>query len=151
MAEQGDLALLEDPVATTLLASREYARLAYVWPDGTPRVVPTWFHWTGEQVVLGTPPRAPKLKALARHPRVAVSIDTSGWPAKVLMIRGDATVELQDDVVPEYAAAAERYFGDAAEGWLGQLRGQQMARIAITPLWAAVIDFETRFPSALSG
>jgi hypothetical protein len=35
MPEQGDLSLLEDPVAQELLNSTHLARLAYVWPDGT--------------------------------------------------------------------------------------------------------------------
>jgi hypothetical protein len=47
---QGDLRLLEGDVAKHLLASTVPARLAFVWTDGTPRVVPTWFHWTGEQL-----------------------------------------------------------------------------------------------------
>jgi hypothetical protein len=55
-----DLALLQDPVAQELLNSRQLARLAYVWTDGTPRVVPTWFHWDGRVVALGTPVKAPK-------------------------------------------------------------------------------------------
>jgi hypothetical protein len=62
---QGDLALLNDPIAQPLLQSTIPARLAYSWTDGTPRVVPIWFHWTGEEFVLGSPPGAPKLKALA--------------------------------------------------------------------------------------
>jgi len=41
---QGDLALLEDPVAKRLLESPVPARLAYTWTDGTPRVVPIEFH-----------------------------------------------------------------------------------------------------------
>src|SRR5437870_2151787 len=57
-ATQGDLALLEDPVAQELLGSREPARLAYTWLDGTPRVVPIWFHWDGRALVLGSPPGA---------------------------------------------------------------------------------------------
>ncbi len=64
MTDQGDLALLQDPVAQTLLTSTAFARLAYLWTDGTPRVVPTWFHWNGEQIVLGTVAGAPKLAAL---------------------------------------------------------------------------------------
>ena len=44
MTDQGDLELLQDPVAQDLLTSREYAQLAYVWHDGTPRVVPIWVH-----------------------------------------------------------------------------------------------------------
>lgn len=42
--KQGSLALLNDPVAQRLLQSTNPARLAYVWKDGTPRVVPIWFH-----------------------------------------------------------------------------------------------------------
>ena len=45
---QGDLRLLEREVARRLLASMIPARFAYVAGDGTPRVVATWFHWTGE-------------------------------------------------------------------------------------------------------
>jgi hypothetical protein len=56
-----------------------------------------------------------------------------------------------DDVAPEYAQAAERYFGpEQSVAWLSQLQGQPMARVAVTPTWVAVLDFETRFPSALS-
>src|SRR4051794_23171175 len=58
--------LLGDPVAQQLLESRTLARLAYTWPDGTPRVVPIWFHWTGEVVVMASPPAAPKIRALQR-------------------------------------------------------------------------------------
>ena len=73
------------------------------------------------------------------------------WPYKALLVRGSASVELLDDIVPEYVEAAERYFGaEQGAAWLGQLRGQPMARVAVTPNWAAVLDFETRFPSALT-
>jgi PPOX class probable F420-dependent enzyme len=152
MVEQGDVALLEDPVAQAMLVSPTPARLAYVWPDGTPRVVPVWFHWSGEEVVVGSPPRAPKLKALDASPRVAVTIDADEWPYRVLSLRGTAVVEHLDDVVPEYEAAAVRYFGpQAAEGWLSQVRGRPMSRIRVRPDWVAVLDFQTRWPSALSG
>jgi pyridoxamine 5'-phosphate oxidase-like protein len=151
-AAHGDVALLADPVAHELLGSREPARLAYTWTDGTPRVVPIWFCWTGEEIVFGTPPKAPKLKALAENDDVAVAIDdASAWPYKALLVRGHAAVQLLDDVVPEYARAADRYFGpDQGAAWVAQLRGQPMARVAVRPTWAAVLDFETRFPSALA-
>jgi hypothetical protein len=45
-APQGDVALLQDPVAQALLNSREPARLAYSWTGGSPRVrialTPEW-------------------------------------------------------------------------------------------------------------
>ncbi|TQL58972.1 pyridoxamine 5'-phosphate oxidase family protein [Oryzihumus leptocrescens] len=151
MTQQGDLALLDDPVAKTLLSSTALARLAYQWLDGTPRVVPIWFHWNGTELVLGTPPRAPKVRALASHPRVAVTIDQPDWPYKVLLIRGDASVENLDHVSPEYEQAAMRYFGpEQGRAWVEPLRDAPSARIRIRPTWAGVLDFESRFPSALS-
>ena len=150
--QPGDLSLLEDPVAQELLSSRELARLAYTWTDGTPRVVPIWFHWTGQALTFGSPAKAPKLKALERDGRVAVTIDeSSSWPYRALLLRGDAGVEMLDDVTEEYAAAARRYFGEEqGDAWVSQLRGKPMARISVTPTWATVLDFQTRFPSALS-
>ena len=152
MADRGDLSCLADPVAQSLLTAAIPARLAYSWTDGTPRVVPIWFHWDGEQVVLGTPARAPKLRALENGAPVAVTIDSNEWPYHVLSIRGTATVERVDGVVPEYAAAAKRYFGDEqGQAWVDQFPSDvQMWRIGVTPAWANVLDFETRFPSVLS-
>ena len=62
--KQGGLELLQTPVAQELLQSNIPARLAYVWRDGTPRVIPIWFHWNGKEIVLGTPAKAPKTQAL---------------------------------------------------------------------------------------
>jgi Pyridoxamine 5'-phosphate oxidase len=151
MAQQGSLELLNDPVAVALMGSVSPARLAYTWTDGSPRVVPIWFHWNGSQFVLDSPPKAPKLKALAADPRVALVIDDSAWPYKELMVRGRASVELLDDVCPEYELAATRYFGpEQGPAWVSTLRGKPMARITVTPEWVGILDFETRFPSALT-
>jgi hypothetical protein len=146
------LTILEDPVAQELLTSRQPARLAYSWTDGTPRVVPIWFHWDGRAITMGSPVRAPKLRALAANPDVSLTIDdASAWPYKALLLRGRATVDMLDDVSPEYEAAARRYFGDDQGGaWADQMRGQPMARITVEPTSATVLDFVTRFPSALS-
>jgi nitroimidazol reductase NimA-like FMN-containing flavoprotein (pyridoxamine 5'-phosphate oxidase superfamily) len=111
-ADQGDVALLQDPVAQALLSSREPARLAYNWTDGSPRVVPIWFHWNGTELVMAGPTDAPKIKALRKDPRVAITIDqASVWPYKALLIRGKASVDQVPGVATEYAQAAARYFG----------------------------------------
>ncbi len=144
--------MLHEPAAQELLRSTIPARLAYVWPDGTPRVVPIWFHWTGEQFVFGTPPKAPKLKALAINPKVALTVDDNTFPHKVLLVRGTADIEMVDGIVPEYRMAARRYFGEAqGESWVQQFSGMisSMARITVKPEWAGLLDFQTRFPSAL--
>jgi hypothetical protein len=151
--KQGDLELLKHPVSQELLKSNIPARLAYVWIDGTPRVVPIWFHWNGQAFVLATPPKAPKLKALARNPKVALTIDDNSFPHKVLLVRGSARLETVDGIMPEYAAAAERYFGrEQGQAWVSQIRASmpKMVRIVIEPEWVGLLDFQTRFPSALS-
>ena len=150
--KQGDLALLQDPVAQELLQSRIPARLAYTWLDGTPRVVPIWFHWNGEEIVLGTPPDAPKVKALPHNPKVSLTIDEEAYPSKVLMIRGTASLETVQGVTAEYEASAKRYFGEEqGQAWVEQSRGliRQTVRISIRPEWVGILDFQTRFPSAL--
>lgn len=150
---QGDISLLEQPAAQHLLQSKIPARLAYVWTDGTPRVIPIWFHWNGREIVMATPPKAPKLKALAKNPRVSLTIDDNVFPHKVLLIRGTARLQPVDGIVPEYEACAQRYFDpELAKGWLTQLRTMvsSMVRITITPEWVGLLDFQTRFPSALA-
>jgi hypothetical protein len=147
------LSELTDPVAVELLSSTEPAHLAYAGLDGFPRTVPIWFHWTGSEVVLGTPQGAPKVRALQTNPRVAVSIDSKPWPSHCLLLRGTATVEMVEGMVPEYALAAQRYLGaEQGRGWAQQVEqmGVPMARVTIRPSWSAVIDFETRWPSAIA-
>src|SRR6266446_812667 len=150
---QGDLGLLQHPASLQLLESRIPARLAYVWVDGTPRVIPIWFHWNGRELVMATPPKAPKLKALAKNPKVSLTIDDNTFPHKVLLIRGSARLQLVEGIVPEYIAAAERYFGrEQGQVWVAQMGRMvsSMVKITITPEWVGLLDFQTRFPSALS-
>jgi hypothetical protein len=158
---QGDLRLLEGEVAQRLLASTIPARFAYVAKDGTPRIVPTWFYWTGEELVMPTFVSAPhvrhaaaRLGALRANPDVAVSIDSEDQPPVALSIRGSASVTEVDGVAPEYAQAARRYLGDEAAGSYLAMLDQpvtRMARIAVRPTWVGVIDFQTRLPSGLGG
>lgn len=150
--KQGSLDLLQHPTSRELLESKIPARLAYIATDGTPRVIPTWFHWNGREVVMGTPSKAPKVKALARNPRVALTIDDNTFPHKVLLLRGNARLEPVDGIVPEYALAADRYFGPVqGKAWVAQLATMvsSMVRVTITPDWVGLLDFQTRFPSAL--
>ena len=158
---QGDLGLLRSDVAQRLLNSTVPARLAYVAADGTPRIVPTWFVWTGEELVMATfvaaahvRHAAARLRALRARPDVAVTIDTEGTPPLVLSIRGRASVSEVDGLAEEYAQAARRYMGEeAAAGYLAQLDrpGTRMARVAVRPTWVGIIDFQTRLPSTLGG
>jgi DICT domain-containing protein len=132
--------------AQALLASTSAAHLAYVGKDGTPRVVPVGYYWTGEEFVVSTAPTAPKVAALAVRPDVALAIDGGDTPeqARALSVRGRADVEIVDGVVPEYLAAArESMDAQSAAEFERNVRAMygQMARIAITPDWVRYYDF----------
>src|SRR6476659_1699025 len=105
---------LNDELATAgaqeLLTSTSAAHLSYIATDGTPRVMPVGFFWTGDEIVISTATTAPKVAALSARPDVAVAIDEGTTPngARALSIRGRAKVEIVDGVVPEYLAAARR-------------------------------------------
>ena len=155
--EDAAIMLRTDPVADALLHSRIPARLAYTWRDGTPRVIPMWVHWTGQELLMGAPPNAPKMKVLADHPSVALTIDGNDWPYQVLSIRGSASCRLVeqpvDETFPEYAAMARRYLGAGGGQEFLQAAPHRFARwtrIAIQPEAVRILDFKQRFPSAWS-
>jgi hypothetical protein len=143
-------ALLDDPVARDLLQSSHLGSLAYVWPDGTPRVVPIWFEWTGEEIVVAGFAHGPRMGVLRDGSRVALEIDDDSYPGKLLLIRGPVRVDVVDGIAPEFAAAAERYMGkEAGQAFLDVAKPlfRRMGRIAITPEWVKVMDMVERFPS----
>jgi hypothetical protein len=150
--QQGDVSLLNDPVAQQLLQSPLPARFAYNWTDGTPRVIPIGFHWNGSELVFGTPTDAPKVKALRNGDKVAVTIDTDTMPCKVLMIRGTVRMDVVEGLAPEWEAATLRMVGEeAGPAMVESFRPltPKMVRIFVKPEWVAVQDFETRFPNAV--
>ena len=159
--DQGDPKLLETDIARRLLASTIPARYAYTALDGTPRIVASWFEWTGDELVLPTFLAAPhvshptyRVRALRANPDVAISVDTESFPPEVLSLRGRAEITEVDGIAPEYAAAAHRYLGsEEATEYLAQIDqpGTRMARIAVRPAWVGLLDFQTRMPSALGG
>jgi hypothetical protein len=158
---QGHPGLLHTATAQQLLASTLPARLAYVTGDGQPRIVPTWFVWDGTDVVMATwvagphiRYRAQRIADLVARPDVTISIDTDDNPPVALQIRGRAVVEVVDEIVDEYRAAATRYLGaDAAQQMFSALDGAPvtMARISVTPAWVGLLDFRGRLPGPLGG
>ena len=132
--------------AQELLAATSSAHLAYNAEDGTPRVIPVGFFWTGTQFVISTATTSPKVAALKARPDAALTIDGGDTPeqARALSVRGRASIEIVDGLVPEYIAAARKSMGvEAAAEFEEACRAmyEQMARIAITPSWVRFYDF----------
>jgi hypothetical protein len=92
------------------------------------------------------------MKALRDGAKVALTIDSDTMPYDVLLVRGTIRTDTVEGIAPEYAAMTKRVFGEEqGQAWLDNMRPlcPQMARIFIQPEWVGILDFETRFPSAL--
>ncbi len=99
-----------------------------------------------------TVPTSAKVGALRRNPRVAVTIDTDGFPPRVLLVRGTAHLELVDGVPEEYVAASKGLVPDEQfDEWEAGVRAlyEQMTRITVVPDWAKLLDFETTLPRSV--
>jgi hypothetical protein len=142
--------VLSRPLSQELLA-RDLTRLAYVAKDGTPRNVPIGFTWNGSEVVMCTPTNAPKLVSLRHNPAVALTIDTEVHPPKILLIRGQAELDVVDGIPDEYLQMNGTYemTPEQRVEWEANVRSlyDSMVRIVVTPTWVKLIDFETTLPS----
>jgi Pyridoxamine 5'-phosphate oxidase len=152
MRQQDVAQVFNDPLAQQLLHSPIPARLAYTATDGSPRVVPVGYYWNGANIVICTAPTAPKVRSLTANPAVALTIDTDKSPFHVLLVRGTAEIKIVDGIPSEYLKGAKK--GIAEQQWQdfeARVRAmyKQMARIAIMPHWAKLLDFEERIPDFL--
>jgi PPOX class probable F420-dependent enzyme len=143
---------VDDPIVAALLAGPNLARLAYIGVSGRPRVVPIWFAHHAGELIMVTGPKAAKLRAIEKNPAVALTIDSSTPPYKVLLVEGEASLEPVEGMAPEYRHIVERYLGVAAESYLQQLlpRVKRQVRIRIAPRTWRVFDFVKRYPKSLS-
>jgi hypothetical protein len=144
--------VLNRPISQELLA-RDLTRLAYIAKDGTPRSIPIGFTWNGSEIIMCTPKNAPKLRALRHNPAVALTIDTEVHPPQILLIRGQAELDVVEGIPDEYLQMSGTYTMTAEQRveWEAEVRSlyDGMVRIVVTPTWAKLIDFETTLPSAV--
>jgi len=92
------------PSAAAALETDPVAWLSSVRRDGSPHLVPVWFHWDGERVVAFSKPHARKVENLRQEPRVMIAVGTPGPDFEVELIEADA--ELPDVPAAEIMPAA---------------------------------------------
>ncbi len=145
--------VLNRPLSQELLA-RDLARLAFVALDGTPRAIPIGIVWNGTEIVMCTATNARKLPALRRNPAVALTIDTESHPPRVLLLRGNAELDVVEGIPEEYLqwnGTYEMTPEQRAEWEVGvKALYDGMVRIVMKPTWAKLIDFETTLPTAIA-
>ncbi len=69
-----------------MLAAEPVVWLSTVRPDGLPHLVPTWFWWDGDAVVVYSKPDAVKVRNLRANPRLMIAL---GRPGRGLLRRAD--------------------------------------------------------------
>ena len=81
--------------------------LTTVGPDETPQPSPVWFLWDGETIHIYSQPGTPKLRNIARNPRVSLHFNGDFHGGDIIVLTGDARIV--DDgppasAVPDYVA-----------------------------------------------
>jgi PPOX class probable F420-dependent enzyme len=79
-----------------LLDAPNFAALATLMPDGSPKVEPVWVGREGDYVLIATDRRGVKGKNLELDPRVALSVTDFDNPYEQALIRG-RVIETHDD------------------------------------------------------
>ncbi len=126
------------------------------WPTSGPMAhpvwCPIWFHWNGHELVVGSPPAAPKLKALqVGSSGGSEQLQTAApGPTKYCIFAGPPRLIRVEGVAPEYEIAARHYLGE--EAWSGMDRSGEIHERPHGPrkdhadLRISLSDFETLLP-----
>jgi hypothetical protein len=100
-----------------------------------------------------TTTNAPKLASLLQNPAVALTIDTEVHPPKILLLRGEAVLDVVEGIPDEYLQMNGTYEMTAEQRaeWENEVRSlyDSMVRIVVKPTWAKLIDFHETLPSAV--
>jgi len=103
-----------------MLRSESVVWLSTVNPDGTPHLVPIWFSWDGETVLIASKPHARKVANLRANPAVMLALGEPDEDFDVGLVRGVADLldEPASAIIPWTHVAKYR---------------RQMAAIGLTP------------------
>ncbi len=111
--------------------------LTTVRSDGTPQPSPVWFLWDGETFLIYSQPGAPKVRNIARSPKVALHLNGDAWGYNIVILTGDARI-LEDAPPPtEVPAFVGKYRDDlrsvqSSEDFARIMHGYDLA-IRVTP------------------
>lgn len=118
------------------LRAEEILWLGSVRPDGRPHLVPVWFLWEGETMLIFSKPENQKVRNIRQNPAVTVALDNTDRGDDITVLEGVA--ELIDDpavttTLPAYASKYAALLADM--GWTPETMAKeysQAIRITIT-------------------
>ena len=129
-----------DPELRTrrFLADEPVIWLSTVREDGLPHLVPVWFWWDGETVLVFSKPHAVKVRALRANPRAMIALGEPDDDFDVALV--EARAELLDETPPVPDGFFAKYGAKLAAGKLDRetFRATYTQAIRFTPTrWLA--------------
>ncbi|HEY2303205.1 MAG TPA: TIGR03618 family F420-dependent PPOX class oxidoreductase [Acidimicrobiales bacterium] len=94
-----------------LLEGINYAHLATLMADGSPKVEPVWVEMEGELILVATDAKSIKAVNVERDARVAMSITAFDDPYDQLLVRGRVVEIRPDDDLVVLDRMSQKYLG----------------------------------------
>jgi PPOX class probable F420-dependent enzyme len=91
------------------LENEQVVWLTTVASDGTPQPSPVWFLWDGQQVLMYSMPKTPKLRHIQARPRVALHFDGTSDGGDIVILTGEARIAESEPAANETPAYLEKY------------------------------------------
>ena len=108
------------------------AVLAYVRADGRPGQAPIWYVYRDGALFMTTTTGSPKHRALARDPRVCLTIQDERPPYRAILADGRVTLEPQPQGADPTAGIAMRYFGRVGAAEYERMTAEANAQTGLT-------------------
>jgi PPOX class probable F420-dependent enzyme len=95
-----------------MLEGKNFAFIATLSPEGSPRVTPVWVDTDGEHVLINTAIGRLKQKNVKRDPRVAVALTESANPYNFITLEGRVVEQVSGQIADDHIdKMAKRYLG----------------------------------------
>jgi PPOX class probable F420-dependent enzyme len=99
--------------------------LSSVRPDGRPHLVPVWFLWDGDTVLIFSMPDQ-KIRNLRQNPQVVLALDGTDGGEDIVEIEGEATLLASGELSPTLPDYATKYAAQLQEmGWTAEAMGSR--------------------------
>ncbi|MEO8287844.1 MAG: pyridoxamine 5'-phosphate oxidase family protein [Chloroflexota bacterium] len=108
--------------------------LSSVKPDGTPHIVPVWFLWDGDTILIFSKPDQ-KIRNLRQNRAVMVALDDSKDGDDPIMLAGEATLLPRDEATAADPAYVAKYKSQLdSYNWTGESMSKEYSEpISIRP------------------
>jgi PPOX class probable F420-dependent enzyme len=95
--------------ATERLGSEDVGWLTTTGKSGTPAPNPVWFLWRDDTLLVFSQPDKPKLRNIARNPRVSLNLNSDRTGGEIVILSGTATIDAGGQTDDELAAFTAKY------------------------------------------